>query len=68
MVYFDSSGETKTNSNAADFYSLGFRQYRVQNEQLVDKVNKIAETVLNGFANYSLVPAGTNFSKIIDFN
>ena len=58
LVYFDSSGETKTNSNAADFYSLGFRQYRVQNEQLVDKVNKIAEGVLNG----------TNLSKIIDFN
>jgi hypothetical protein len=68
LVYFDSSGETKTNSNAADFYSLGFRQYRVQNEQLVDKVNKIAEGVLNGNNKYSSVPSGTNLSKIIDFN
>lgn len=67
LVYFNSVGEIKTDSQSADYYSLAYRQYRSFNNRLVDKLNQICNVVLQNHNRFAKVPAGTNYNQVINF-
>jgi hypothetical protein len=68
MVYFDSKGKITTKSKALDYYSLGFRQYRNVNQEIISKLNRIVHETLTKHPKYSKVSDFSNFEQIINFS
>jgi hypothetical protein len=68
LVYFDSLGNIKTKSKSVDLYSLGKRDYRITNEQILNKMNTIIKETLDNFPQYSKIPSGKLSNSVLNFN
>lgn len=66
IIYFDSTGGILTKSKTVDFYSLGYKQYRLTNKTILFKINGIIEEALNKYSRFSKVPTGSKHNEILN--
>jgi hypothetical protein len=66
IIYFDANDGIVTKSKTVDYYSLGFKQYRETNKNLLVKIKTIIEETLNKNSRYSKIPAGTKHNEVLN--